>query len=121
MACILEMVTRSGGLIAYLGTNDCRKIEEKIALGNEKYKLVYDAFILQVAKAVGAGAAVLSGKVNAIVLTGNVLKGTYFRNQLKRRIRFMAPIFVFTRNSEMEALAHAVLDMVENKQKPNEY
>ena len=39
-----------GGMAAYLGTSDCRKIEEMIEKGDEKAKLVYEAEALHISK-----------------------------------------------------------------------
>lgn len=107
---VQKFITRSGGLLAHLGTNDCRLIEEKVAAGDSRFAVVYDAFIYQVAKSIGAMAAALSGKVDAVVLTGGVVRGPIFRKRLKARVRFIAPVFAIIRNSEMEALAAAALD-----------
>lgn len=41
-----------GGLTAYLQTSDARKVEERIAQGDEKAKLVYDAMLYQIAKGI---------------------------------------------------------------------
>ncbi len=103
----MRFLTRNGGLLAHLGTNDCRLIEEKVTAGDEKFSLVYNAFIYQVAKAIGAMAAALSGKVDAVVLTGGVVRGPIFLRKLKAMIRFIAPVLAIVKNSEMEALASA--------------
>ena len=106
-----ELITRKGGLLVYLGTNDCRAVEQRIAAGDSRCRLVYDAFIYQVAKAVGAMAAALSGRVDAVVLTGGVAGAPRFRRGLRRRVRFIAPVLVVRGNSEMKALAEAALDV----------
>ncbi|MHC4562301.1 MAG: butyrate kinase [Planctomycetota bacterium] len=116
-----RLISRQGGLLAHLGTNDCRLIEAKAAAGNPKYKLVYDAFIYQVAKAIGSMAAALAGKVDAIVLTGGVMRGGIIRRELRRMTRFIAPVYVIIRNSEMEALALAALGVVSGAEKAKDY
>jgi len=107
-----ELVTRNGGLVAHLGTNDCKRIEGKALAGHRKSGLIYQAFVYQVAKAIGAMATVLAGKVDAIVVTGGVARGRLFRRELRKRVRFLAPVHVIVKNSEMEALALAGLDVV---------
>jgi butyrate kinase len=104
-----RFLTRGGGLLAHLGTNDCRLIEEKVAAGDRKFTLVYHAFVYQVAKAIGAMAAALSGKVDAVVLTGGVVRGPLFLRKLRQMVRFIAPVYAIIKNSEMEALAAAAL------------
>ena len=56
---------RDGGLYSYLGTKDLVEVERRIAIGETKAKLVVDAMVYQIAKEIGAMAAVLHGRVNA--------------------------------------------------------
>ncbi len=121
VADVQKFMTRNGGLLAHLGTNDCRLVEEKVAAGDAKFTLVYDAFVYQVAKAVGAMAAALSGKVDAIVLTGGVVRGQLFVRKLKNRVRFIAPVFAIVKNSEMEALATAAFQTYTGTQDVQRY
>jgi butyrate kinase len=116
-----RLISRQGGLLAHLGTNDCRLIESRAAAGDEKFKLVYDAFIYQVAKAIGSMAAALAGKVDAIVLTGGVMRGGIIRRELRRMTRFIAPVYVIIKNSEMDALASAALNVVSGAERAKDY
>ncbi len=116
-----KLLTRQAGLVAHLGTNDCQKIEAKAIAGNKKFALVYDAFIYQVAKQIGAMAAALSGNVDAIVLTGGIVRGKAFVAKLRRMIRFIAPVHVILANCEMQALARAALDAATGKSKARVY
>jgi butyrate kinase len=118
---IYKLVTKKGGLIAYAGTNDCREIEKRIAAGDKEAEVVYKGFVLQVAKAIAAGTAVLRGEVDAVVLTGNVAKGKIFSKELKKRIGFIAPVMTYTDNLEMDALAFAALDAYTGRKKVQEY
>jgi butyrate kinase len=118
---VQKFITRRGGLLAHLGTNDCRLIEEKVAAGDTRFALVYEAFVYQVAKSIGAMAAALSGKVDAIVLTGGVIRGRIFLGKLRARVRFIAPVLAIMRNSEMEALAGAALRVWRSEQEVKSY
>jgi butyrate kinase len=121
VAQVSKFITRSGGLLAHLGTNDCRLIEEKVAAGDTRFALVYHAFVYQVAKAIGAMAAALSGKVDAIVLTGGVVRGAIFLRKLRQMVRFIAPVYAIIKNSEMEALAAAALAALRGCRKVKSY
>ena len=105
-----KQITRGSGLLAHLGTNDCRLIEDKVAAGDAKFSLVYEAFIYGIAKHIGAMAAALKGKVDAIVLTGGVVRGAIFVRKLREYVGFIAPVRVVAKNSEMAALACAALE-----------
>lgn len=117
----MRFLTRNGGLLAHLGTNDCRLIEQKVEAGDEKFTLVYNALIYQVGKAIGAMAAALSGKVDAVVLTGGIVRGPIFLRKLKAMVHFIAPVYPILENSEMEALASAVLNVHRGSQEVKAY
>lgn len=59
-----------GGLMAYLGMNDLREVEKKIAQGDKQAALILDAMILQTAKDIVSLGAVTCGKIDKIILTG---------------------------------------------------
>ena len=61
-----------------------------IEAGDEKAKLVYEAMAYQVAKEIGDCAAVLKGKVDAILLTGGIAYSKLFTNMIKERVEFIA-------------------------------
>ncbi len=65
--------------------------------------------IYNVAKAIGASATVLYGKVDAILLTGGIAYSDYIISRLKKRISFLAPIYVYPGEGEMESLAYNAL------------
>ena len=115
------LVTRRGGLLAHLGTNDCRLIAQKAQEGDRRHRLVLEAFVYQLAKGIAAGAAVVSGEVDAIVLTGNVLKSAWIRNRLRHRVKFIAPVWAMAGAFEMQALAGAALDVYKGKRRAKAY
>ena len=65
--------------------------------------------IYNIAKAIGADATVLYGKVDAILLTGGIAYCDYVISRLKKRIEFIAPIHVYPGEDEMESLAFNAL------------
>ena len=52
-----------------------------------------------------SAATVLHGKVDAILLTGGVAHSEYVVSRLQERISFLAPVFVYPGEDELEALA----------------
>ncbi len=118
---VAKIVTREGGALALLGTNDLRYIEQKVAAGNKRYTLVRDAFIYQIAKDIGSMATVLAGKVDAIVVTGGIANNKALVRDLAKRVRFIAPVHVMVKNSEMEALASSALGVLTGKTRAKVY
>ncbi|HBC97631.1 MAG TPA: butyrate kinase [Clostridium sp.] len=106
---IKKMITGEGGITAYLGTSDFRKLEMKVNNGNKNAKDVFDAFILQVSKEVGRCAAVLSGDVNAVILTGGIAYSEKAVDEVKKRVSFIAPVICLPGEYELLELADAGL------------
>lgn len=100
-----DRITKTGGLTDLLGTSEVRDVLKMIDSGDRYAKLVYDAFIYQIAKAVGGCAAALKGRVDAIILTGGVSHEKYLVKELTEYISWIAPISVQAGEFEMEALA----------------
>ena len=51
-----------------------------------------------------AMATVLEGKVDAVLLTGGVVHNEYIVEQLKKRVGFIAPVYVYPGEREMLSL-----------------
>lgn len=90
---------------AHLGTTDIPAVIQSIEAGDDHARLVLDAMIYNVAKSIGAASTVLYGKVDAILLTGGIAYSDYVISRLRERISFLAPVFVYPGEDEMEALA----------------
>lgn len=89
------MITGEGGVVAHLGTNSFNVVEQKVSEGDEKYTLISDAFGYNVAKAIGAAAAALSGNVDAILLTGGVAYNSKLMDKITEMIKFIAPVKIY--------------------------
>jgi butyrate kinase len=111
-----RMTTREGGLKAYLGTDDAREVEERIAAGDEEAREVYAAMAYQVAKEIGAMACALSGKLDGIVFTGGLIHSDMFYGWLEERVGFLGPLFRFPGAFEMEALALGALRVLRGEE-----
>lgn len=94
-----------GGIFAYLGTKDMRRVEAMIDGGDDKARLVWEAMVYQVAKAIGSMAAVLDFRPDAIVLTGGMVHSPRLSKALTARIGSLAPVTCFPGSQESEALA----------------
>lgn len=100
-----KRISGRAGLAAHLGTTDMILIEDLIEKGDKHAELILNAMIYNVAKTIGGAATVLSGKVDAILLTGGIARSEYVIPRLIERISFIAPVHVYPGEDEMEALA----------------
>jgi butyrate kinase len=102
---MLALYKREGGLISYLGTNDARVVEERIANGDKEAELVYSAMAYQFGKGIGELAAAARGKIDLIVLTGGVAHSAYITERIREMVKFIAPVVLQPGEYELEALA----------------
>ena len=100
-----KIVTAEGGFVAYLGTNDAYDVEKRAIAGDEKCQLLVDAFCYQVALEISRLAAVVNGKVDAILLTGGIAYSKPWMQMITERVQFIAPVKVYKGENEMLALA----------------
>lgn len=117
---VKKMLIGNGGFNAYLHTNDAREVYQK-SLTDKYAKTVLDAFIYQVSKDIGAQAAVLSGNVDQIILTGGIAYGEYVVNEIKKRVQFIAPVTVYPGEDELLALAEGALRVMNGEERALEY
>ena len=118
---LLKRIAGQAGLTAHLGTNNMREILERIRQGDEHAQLLVDAMLYHTAKQIASEAAVLCGQIDAILLTGGMAHSEYIVSELRRRIGFLAPVYVFPGEDEMEALALNALAVLQGKREAKEY
>lgn len=119
-----EMVAKLssvGGMYDYLGTKDAQEIERRMEAGDERAKLVYEAFVYAVAKEICAYAATFDGKVDRVVLTGGIAHSAYVVREVSRMTAFLAPMEVVAGEFEMEALALGALRVLHGEEQAKEY
>ncbi len=110
-----------GGLVSHLGTNSAIEVESMIKKGDQYAKLVYEAMAYQIAKTVGEMAAVLEGKVDAVVITGGLAHSKMLVNWIKERVSFIAPVKIYPGEEEMKSIAQGVLRVLSGEEKEKTY
>jgi butyrate kinase len=99
------MLTGKGGMMAYLGTNNFIEVCKMAENGNKKALLIRNAASYQIGKEIGAMAAVLNGKVDAIILTGGMAFQDANIKGIRSMIDFIAEVVVYPGEDELKALA----------------
>jgi len=118
---LVDKFTKTGGLKAYLGTDDGQEILKKINNGDKKAELIFSAMCYQISKEIGACATVLKGNVDAVFLTGGLAYNTFVVDQISDRIKFLAPIYLYPGEKEMEALSQGAIRIFKGLDKAKEY
>lgn len=126
-----------GGLVAYTGTSDVALLDRFIAgepiakeeagallrgLTREHAAEAVQAMVLQIAKEIGAMSMVLEGRVDAIVFTGGLANAErLIVNPLRRRVAWLAPLFVVPGGDELGALAEAAQRVLSGEESSRTY
>jgi butyrate kinase len=116
-----KLLTGRGGLMAYLNTTDAQEVENRISRGDKRAEQVYNAMIYQIAKEIGACAAVLDGEVDAIALTGSLAYSEHLVSRLMNKISFIATVYLNPGENEMQALAEGALRYYSGAEQLSEY
>ncbi|MCK5683209.1 butyrate kinase [bacterium] len=116
-----KMISREGGLIAHLGTGDCRKIEARVASGDEKSTLILQAMAYNIAKCIGGLATVFKGNLDAVVLTGSLAYFKVLVDWIRERISFLGEVVVMPGEDEMGAMARGALRVLRGKEDVKNY
>jgi butyrate kinase len=111
---------REGGLYSYLGTKDLLEVERRIAAGDSRAALIFEAMVYQIGKEIGAMAAVLKGRVDAVLLTGGMAHSDKLTNELKPAAEWIAPLIVYPGEDELQALAEGVLRILRGEEQVRE-
>lgn len=117
----IRKLQSKGGLRAHLGTADAREVEARIAAGDERAKLVYDAMALSVARSIAKLAVVVNGAVDQIILTGGIAFSKAFTSAISERVRFIAPVTIMPGEHEMQALAEGALRVLRGEEDAMEF
>lgn len=116
-----KLITGHGGVVAYLGTNNMKVVEQEVKKGNREFQLIFEGMAYQVAKEIGACATVLKGKIDAICITGGLANSEMIVRLVKERVEWIAPILLFPGEEEMKALALGALRVLRGEEEAREY
>ncbi|MDE2163773.1 MAG: butyrate kinase [Alphaproteobacteria bacterium] len=114
-----EIETRlfgEGGLFSYLRTRDLTEVERRITAGDAKAAAVFDAMIYQIAKEIGAMAAVLGGKLDVLLITGGMAHSEKLVGRLREFVGWIAPVVLYPGEDELQAMAEGVLRVLRGEE-----
>ena len=117
----MRHIKGEGGLVSHLGTSSLIEVEQRIADGDAYARAVLEAMAYQIAKEIGAMAAVLKGQVDAILLTGGVAYNEPVNDVIREHCSFLAPIFIYPGEDEMGALMLNALSVLRGERTPKVY
>ncbi len=116
-----KMLVGGGGLVAHLGTNSMYDAVQQALAGDSKARGVVDAFCYNVAKDVGAMSTVVSGRVDAILITGGIAHNEHIVGWIKERVEWIAPVVNYPGEDELGALVSGVIDVLSGETQSKTY
>ena len=102
---IKKMLVGEGGAMAYFGTKDFREIASRSAGGDTQASLFLKGYCASVAKYIGYFSTDVSGKVDAIILTGGIANNKDITDEIASRVGFIAPVVIYPGENELASLA----------------
>lgn len=118
---VYSKLVGKGGCVAYLNTNDFRDVLKLSGEGNKEAQLIYDAFIYQVAKEIGAMSTVLEGNVDKIILTGGMAYSEKVVGDITKRVGWISEVKTYPGEDELLALAQGAIRVLDGEEKAKEY
>lgn len=111
-----KKIRGNGGLKALLNTSDAREVEKMIDNGDKNAEQVYYAMAYQIAKGIGQLSIVFKEKIDGIVLTGGVAHSQMLTSWIKGHVDFLAPVYIFKGENELESLAFGALRILKKEE-----
>ena len=118
---LFEELTQRGGLQSYLGEHRMPEIERRIEGGDGRARLVVEAMVYQIAKAVGAMAVAVGPDCEAVILTGGLARSDLIVRSLKRRLTHLFPVLVLKETLEMEEMALGACRVLAGQEQARRY
>jgi len=113
---VKKLFSQNSGFKAYLGTEDVREVIKMVENGDDKAKLIYSAFVYQIAKEIGACFAASKANAHAIAITGGIAYSEKFINDLKAYVGVLTEFYVYPGENEMEALAEGIFRVLDGEE-----
>lgn len=118
---VRALCSQAGGLSSWFGTSSSDRVHALVDAGDPVATRVWQAMIYQTAKWICAMAGALAGDVDAILLTGGLLRFDDVLDGIRERCGWIAPIFTYPGEFEQQAMAQAACDVLSGAVEPLVY
>lgn len=109
---IKNLFSSGAGFNYYLQTSSVDEISHLLNNGNKKAKQIVDACAYQISKDIVSHYVTLNSHIDVIILSGKFFSVNRFFKYISKRIETMAPVVVFDKEYEMEALIFNALKAI---------
>lgn len=116
-----SLCSQTGGLSSFFGTSNSDTVHQMVEDKDPKAVLVWNAMIYQIIKYIGAMSTVLQGDVDAIILTGGLLRFPDVEEKIRESCGWIAPITSYPGEFEQEAMAAGALRVLRGEEEMKTY
>ncbi len=116
-----KMFSKQSGLVSWLGTNNVIEITDRMEKGDPLAGALLDGMAYMISREIAAFAAGLDWSVDAIGITGAIARSDYIVGAIRRQTEFLAKVFVYPGEFEMEGLADGGNRALSGKEKIKVY
>lgn len=119
---VRKLCSQAGGLSSWFGTSDAPDIYyNRVRKGDKMAERVWNAMLYQCDKWICMMAAPLEGHVDAILLTGGLLRIPGVVENVKQHCQWIAPITAYPGEFEHESMVHSALKVLRGEMEPKVY
>lgn len=111
----------AGGVMGYLGTDDLASVHARRKAGDGDAERVFSAMAYQVGEEIGALAAALAGRVDAVLLTGPLAGDPFLVQRVREWVQWIAPVLVFAGGNELGFLAEGARRVLSGEEPAKRY
>ena len=115
---LAQKISFSGGMADYIGTDALVQLATRLVHGDPLASLVFRTMTYQIAQEIAAQAAVLKGRVDAIIITGGCAYDYIFTGIISERIDWISKVLIYPGEDELRAMADAALRVLSGREKP---
>lgn len=103
-AAALHQLSGAGGFLSLAGSANLKDLEARM-VSDPAVQAAAAAFVHQVCKGLGEQTGALTGRPDALVITGGIARWDELVDRIERRVAWIAPVLVIPGELELEALA----------------
>lgn len=103
-AAALHHLYGGGGFVSLTGTSNLKDLEARM-VSDPAVQAAAAAFVHQVCKGLGEQTGALTGRPDALVITGGIARWDELVDRIERRMAWIAPVLIIPGEQELEALA----------------
>lgn len=118
---IRDLCSQAGGLTSWFGTSSSDRVHEMAEAGDEVAVRVWNAMIYQIIKWIGMMSTPLKGRVDAILLTGGLLRFPEIGERIEDACSWIAPVYQYPGEFEQDAMCAGAMRVLTGEEQVRTY